>query len=42
MAEQVQLSLDTIAAADALINPSTVRGARYHDQASSEVDTETF
>jgi len=41
-AEQVQLSLDTMAATDALINQTTVSGARYNDQASSEVDTETF
>ncbi len=42
LAAQVQLSLDTIAAADALINQNTVTGARYNQQASGEVDTETF
>lgn len=36
-AEQVQLSLDTIAAVEALINQNTVTGARYNSQASSEV-----
>ena len=41
-AEQIQLSLDTMAAADALINQTTVSGARYNDQAAGEVDTETF
>jgi len=41
-AAQVQLSLDTIAAVDALINQETVSGARYNDQAAGEVDTETF
>ncbi len=41
-AEQVQLSLDTIAAVEALINQDTVTGARYNAQSSSEVDTETF
>jgi aryl-alcohol dehydrogenase-like predicted oxidoreductase len=41
-ADQVQLSLDTIAAVEALINQNTVTGARYNAQASSEVDTETF
>lgn len=42
LATQVQLSLDTIAAVDALINQNTVTGARYNEQASGEVDTETF
>ena len=41
-AAQVQLSLDAMAAVDALINQTTVSGARYNDQASGEVDTETF
>lgn len=41
-AQQVQLSLDTVAAVEALINQNTVTGARYNAQASSEVDTETF
>lgn len=42
LAGQLQLSLDTMAAADALINQSTVSGPRYNDQASGEVDTESF
>jgi aryl-alcohol dehydrogenase-like predicted oxidoreductase len=42
MAAQLELSLDTIAAAEALINQHTVAGARYNAQSSSEVDTETF
>ena len=41
-AVQVQLSLDTIAAVEALINQQTVTGARYNAQSSGEVDTETF
>ncbi len=41
-AAQVQLSLDTIAAVDALINQNTVTGSRYNAQGSGEVDTETF
>ncbi len=41
-AAQVQLSLDTMAALEALINQTTVSGARYNEQASGEVDTETF
>ncbi len=41
-AVQVQLSLDTIAAVEALINQDTVTGPRYNAQASGEVDTETF
>lgn len=41
-AAQVQLSLDTIAAVEALINQNTVSGPRYNAQSSSEVDTETF
>ena len=41
-AAQVQLSLDAMAAVDALINQTTGSGARYNDQASGEVDTETF
>ncbi|MEO7939799.1 MAG: aldo/keto reductase [Burkholderiaceae bacterium] len=41
-AAQVQLSLDTVAAVEALINQNTVTGARYNAQASGEVDTETF
>ena len=42
LATQVQLSLDTIAAVDALINQNTVTGARYNAQSSGEVDTESF
>jgi len=41
-ATQVQLSLDLIAAVQALINQHTVVGARYNAQSSGEVDTETF
>jgi aryl-alcohol dehydrogenase-like predicted oxidoreductase len=41
-AARLQLSLDTVAAADALINQNTVTGPRYNVQASGEVDTETF
>jgi len=41
-AAQVQLSLDIVAATEALINQDTVTGARYNAQAASEVDTETF
>lgn len=36
------LPAQTLAAADALINQSTVRGSRYGAQASGEVDTEVF
>ncbi len=42
LADQVQLSLDTIASVEALINQNTVSGPRYNEQASGEVDTETF
>lgn len=42
LADQIQLSLDTIASVEALINQNTVSGPRYNEQASSEVDTETF
>ena len=41
-ADAVQLSSDVIAALDVLINQSTIVGARYDAQASSEVDTEAF
>jgi len=41
-AAQVQLSLDTVAAVEALINQNTVTGLRYNPQSLSEVDTETF
>jgi len=41
-AARLQLSLDTVAAVDALINQNTVTGPRYNVQASGEVDTETF
>ncbi len=41
-AADVQLSADTMAAVDALINQRSVSGARYNAQSSSEVDTETF
>lgn len=41
-AAQVQLSLDIVAAVEALINQHTVTGPRYNAQASGEVDTETY
>ncbi len=41
-AARVQLSLDTVAAVEALINQDTVTGARYNALSSGEVDTETF
>ena len=41
-AAQVQLSLDLIAAVEALINQDSVTGERYNAQSSGEVDTETF
>ena len=41
-AGQVQLSLDTIAAVESLINQDTVTGSRYNALSSAEVDTETF
>jgi aryl-alcohol dehydrogenase-like predicted oxidoreductase len=41
-ADAVQLSADVMAALDALINQSTVVGARYDAQATQEVDTEDF
>ena len=41
-AAQVQLSLDIVAAVEALINQHTVTGARYNAQSASEVDTESF
>ncbi|NVO06222.1 MAG: aldo/keto reductase [Rhodoferax sp.] len=41
-ADSVHLSASVMAALDALINQSTVVGARYDAQATSEVDTEAF
>jgi len=38
----VQLSAEVLARLDALINQSTVHGARYNAQGSSEVDTEAY
>lgn len=41
-AADVKLSDDLLARLDALINPRTVHGDRYNDQANREVDTERF
>jgi len=41
-ADAIQLSLETLNAAGALINQHTVAGDRYNAQANSEVDTEVF
>jgi aryl-alcohol dehydrogenase-like predicted oxidoreductase len=41
-ADSVQLSAAVMAELDVLINQSTVTGARYDAQATSEVDTEAF
>ena len=41
-AVQVQLSADLLARLDALINPRSVSGNRYNEQANREVDTEVF
>lgn len=41
-AARVTLSPDVLSRLDALINPSTVHGDRYNDQANREVDTESF
>ena len=41
-AAAVQLSPETIARVESLINPRTVCGERYGTQAASEVDTEVF
>lgn len=41
-AADVKLSGDLLAQLDALINPRTVHGDRYNDQANREVDTERF
>jgi aryl-alcohol dehydrogenase-like predicted oxidoreductase len=41
-ADAVQLSSDVMSALEALINQSTVVGARYDAQATQEVDTEAF
>lgn len=41
-AADVKLSNDLLARLDALINPRTVHGDRYNDQANREVDTERF
>ncbi len=41
-AEHIQLSAETLAALEDLINERTVSGSRYNAQANSEVDTEVF
>jgi aryl-alcohol dehydrogenase-like predicted oxidoreductase len=41
-ADQINLSPETLAALEDLINPRTVSGSRYNAQANSEVDTEVF
>ncbi|MFP5466487.1 MAG: aldo/keto reductase [Gammaproteobacteria bacterium] len=41
-AASVALSPDVLSRLDALINPRTVHGDRYNDQANREVDTERF
>jgi aryl-alcohol dehydrogenase-like predicted oxidoreductase len=41
-AANVRLSPEVLARLDALINPNTVAGDRYSDQANREVDTETY
>ena len=41
-AADVRLSADVLAELDALINPATVSGHRYAEQARREVDTEDF
>ncbi len=41
-AADVRLSPEVLARLDALINPHTVAGDRYSDQANREVDTEVF
>jgi len=41
-AASVQLSADVMARLEALINPTTVSGNRYNEQANREVDTEVF
>ncbi len=41
-AADVKLSGEMLAQLDALINPRTVHGDRYNDQANREVDTERF
>ena len=41
-AMEVKLSTDLIKRVDALINQTTVKGARYNAQSASEVDTEEF
>jgi aryl-alcohol dehydrogenase-like predicted oxidoreductase len=41
-ADQVQLGADVMAALEALINQSSVFGARYDAQATQEVDTESY
>ena len=41
-AADVRLSPEVLARLDALINPDTVFGDRYSDQANREVDTEVF
>jgi aryl-alcohol dehydrogenase-like predicted oxidoreductase len=41
-ADSVRLDAATMAQLDALINPQTVKGDRYNEQANSEVDTERF
>jgi len=41
-AASVTLSADVMARLEALINPATVSGNRYNEQANREVDTEVF
>ena len=41
-ADQVMLSAEQMQRLEDLINPRTVRGARYNAQNASEVDTEEF
>ena len=41
-ADQVMLSVEQMQRLEGLINPRTVRGARYNAQNASEVDTEEF
>jgi len=41
-AASVQLSADVMARLEALVNPATVSGNRYNEQANREVDTEVF
>lgn len=42
LAEQIQLSADVVGRLDALINSTTVIGARYNAATQAEIDTEEF